>query len=74
MGFKIKDFIKLGLGVGGAVAPGAAGGILSIINKSIDDDADVGNAEASRQLAKNLEEVAEVLRDHEKRLRKLEGR
>jgi hypothetical protein len=73
MGFKIKDFIKFGADVGASFIPGA-GPILGIINKSINDEDDEGNTEALKQLAHNLEEVAEVLRDHEKRIRKLEGR
>lgn len=70
---KIKDFVKLGSGIAGAFVPGA-GPILAIINKSIGDDDDTGNVAALKQIGENLEEVAQVLRDHEKRLRKLGGK
>lgn len=56
------------------MAPGAAGQILDIINKNIDDEKDPTNAEGLRELAKQFEDMVVVAQNHEARLRKLEGR
>lgn len=74
MGFDIKDIIKIGTGVAGQFVPGAGGKILDIVNKSIDDQGDPGNAAGLQHLAKQIEDLVTVAQDQERRLRAVEAK
>lgn len=81
--FKIKDIlkvVKVGAGVGSALAPGAVGKVLSEVTKSIDDPNDRNNAEGLKTVAQVDDEQNEAilalhkrLIDQNERIKKLEA-
>lgn len=70
----IKSIIKMGIGIGGLLAPGAVRPILDIVNKGIDDTSDPNNVEVLKHLGESVDQLVEVAKNQEARLRKLEGK
>lgn len=56
-----KKLLKIGTGVGSVVAPGGVSRILDIVNKSIDDENDPGNAKANAALAQEVRDLTEAV-------------
>jgi hypothetical protein len=74
-GPKIKDIVKgvrIGSEIGKMFLPGAAGSILDKVNKVIGDNGDPKNEAALRHLADVDDQLVQVLKEHEARLRALE--
>lgn len=69
----IKGLIKTGIGIGGLFAPKGISPILDIVNKNILDSGDPHNEESLKHLADSIDQLVEVAKSHEERLRKLEG-
>jgi hypothetical protein len=79
MGLKLKDLIKIGVGVGDIFTGGAASKVADIVQKSIDDKKDPLNEKAVKTLAEvdDVQNQAIVVldqrtTDQEKRLKALE--
>lgn len=70
----IKSIIKMGIGIGGLFAHGAVRPILDIVKTGIDDTSDPNNEEVLKHLGESIDQLVEVAKNQEARLRKLEGK
>lgn len=70
----VKSILRTAIGIGGLFAPKGVTPILDIVSKNILDEKDPQNTESLKHLAESIEELVEVARNHEARLRKLEAK
>ena len=74
-GIKLKDIlkvVKIGAGVGSAIAPGAVGSVLSKVTESIDDPEDKHNEEGLKTVAQMDDEQNQAILALHERVKKLE--
>lgn len=70
----IKAILKTAIGIGGLFAPKGVTPILDIVSKNILDEKDPQNEESLKYFAESIDQLTEVARSHEARLRKLEAK
>lgn len=70
----IKGILRTAIGIGGLFAPKGVTPILDIVSKNILDEKDPQNEESLKYFAESIDQLTEVARNHEARLRKLEAK